>query len=88
MDGNASGAGQHAPQGQCNAQTEHRDADRMPVHGMLAAQHGKEIFQWDWRSWRLLCRVVAVHQVRKRQAQCVGQRFQRIDVRQTDARFP
>lgn len=34
MDGNASGAGQHAPQGQCNAQTEHRDADRMPVHGI------------------------------------------------------
>ena len=88
MDGNASGAGQHAPQGQCNAQTEHRDADRMPVRHRAAAQHGKEIFQWDWRSWRLLCRVVAVHQVRKRQAQCVGQRFQRIDVRQTDAAFP
>ena len=32
--------------------------------------------------------VMAVHQVRKRQAQCVGQRFQRIDVRQTDAAFP
>lgn len=31
---------------------------------------------------------MAVHQVRKRQAQCVGQRFQRIDVRQTDAAFP
>ena len=60
----------------------------MPVRHRAAAQHGKEIFQWDWRSWRLLCRVMAVHQVRKRQAQCVGQRFQRIDVRQTDAAFP
>ena len=55
---------------------------------MLAAQHGKEIFQWDWRSWRLLCRVVAVHQVRKRQAQCVRQRLQSVDIRQADAAFP
>ena len=32
--------------------------------------------------------VVAVHQVRKRQAQCVRQRLQSVDIRQTDAAFP
>lgn len=88
MDGNASGAGQHAPQGQCNAQTEHRDADRMPVHGMLAAQHGKEILQRDRCGRGALTGGMAVHQVRKRQAQCVRQRLQSVDIRQTDARFP
>ena len=60
----------------------------MPVHGMLAAQHGKEILQRDRCGRGALTGVMAVHQVRKRQAQCVGQRFQRIDVRQTDAAFP
>ena len=55
---------------------------------MLAAQHGKEILQRDRCGRGALTGVMAVHQVRKRQAQCVGQRFQRIDVRQTDAAFP
>ena len=87
MDRNSSGMGKYSPERQRNAQPEQGGADRMPVDG-FTAQHGKEIFQWCSGGFSVLLRVVAVHKVRKAQAKSIRKRLQRVDIRQTDSRFP
>ena len=60
----------------------------MPVYSVLAAQHGEKIFQRNGRSVIFLMGAMTVHQVCKGQAKGIGQRLQRVDVWQADARFP
>ncbi len=60
----------------------------MPIYGVLPAQHGKEIFQLDGRCGIGIFWSAAVHKVGKGQPQRICQRFQCVDIRQTDARFP
>ena len=60
----------------------------MPIYGVLSAQHGKEIFQLDSRCGISFFRRAAVHKVGKGQPQSICQRFQCVDIRQTDASFP
>lgn len=89
VNGKNTGVEAYAPDGQQNAQAEQRGPDGVPVDAVRTAEHGQEIFQCGFGVWqRSFLRVAAVHQVGERQAQCVRQWFQRVDVRQTDARFP
>ena len=60
----------------------------MPIYGVLSAQHGKKIFQLDGRCGIGFFRGAAVHKVGKGQPQRICQRFQRVDIRQTDAPLP
>lgn len=79
----------YAPDGQQNAQAEQRGPDGVPVDAVRTAEHGQEIFQCGFGVWqRSFLRVAAVHQVGERQAQCIRQWFQRVDIRQTDAPLP
>ena len=85
---NGAGASQNTPQGKRNAQPKQGGAHGMPIYGVLSAQHGKEIFQLDGRCGIGFFRGAAVHKVGKGQPQSICQRFQCVDIRQTDARFP
>ena len=60
----------------------------MPIYGVLSAQHGKEIFQLDGRCVIGFFWSAAVHKVGKGQPQSICQRFQCVDIRQTDAPLP
>ena len=60
----------------------------MPIYGVLSAQHGKEIFQRDGRCCIGFFRSTAMHKVGKGQPQRICQRFQCVDIWQTDAPLP
>ena len=85
---NGAGASQNTPQGKRNAQPKQGGAHGMPIYDVLPAQHGKEIFQLDGRCGIGFFWGAAVHKVGKGQPQRICQRFQCVDIRQTDARFP
>ena len=85
---NGAGASQNTPQGKRNAQPKQGGAHGMPIYGVLSAQHGKEIFQLDGRCSIGFFRGAAVHKVGKGQPQSICQRFQCVDIRQTDAPLP
>ena len=88
MHSDPAGTGQNTPHGKCNAQPKQSGAHRMPIYGVLSAQHGKEIIQLDGRCGIGFFRNAAMHQVGKCQSQRICQRFQCVDIRQTDAPLP
>lgn len=71
--------------GQTNSQPKHGIENRKPLY-MAGGKQRKEIFQ------RLAgitaIPAVSVHQLRERQPQGFGQRFQGIDIGKTKSRFP